>query len=128
MIYADYVFYALEYHGKLIPEENYEALATKASAFVDYYTMGKARNIPEHEAVKMACCACAEIYAGIESTQAQMVSGGELASESVGSYSRTYRSSADVTASMNARLAEAVQMYLAPTGLLYRGVKCTLRM
>lgn len=86
--------------------------------------MGKASKNAELEAVKMACCACADIYAGTESTQAQAVSGGELASETVGAYSRTYRSSAEIATSLNARMAETVQMYLAPTGLLYRGAGC----
>ena len=119
-MYASYDYYVLNYHGKLIPADDFEALATKASAFIDYYTLGRAGKNADLDAVKMAMCACAEQYQSIEAAQ-ERAAGGELASESVGSYSRSYRSAAEITANARTQLAQAVQMYLAPTGLLYRG-------
>lgn len=88
-------------------------------------------------ALKMACCAIAEQYQTIETAQAlaqksltySMTSdGAEMSSESVGSWSRSYRSGGESAASASASienykqtLAEIAKQYLTGTGLLYRG-------
>ena len=88
----------------------------------------------------MACCAIAEQYQSIDAAQAlaqkaltsAMNSGGELQSQSVGSWSKTYRSGGDSAqqALSSAQAAQAsltaiAQQYLGTTGLLYRGRGCS---
>lgn len=86
--------------------------------------MGKAASYDDaDDRLKKACCAMAEQYAIADGVTASMASG-EVASESVGSHSVTYRSSAEVKASLQASLQNAAYIYLTPTGLLYRGVPC----
>lgn len=122
MTYADYDFYTTVYLGNMIPtEEEFDRYAMRASMDIDYLTMGKAAHSAELPAVKMACCAAAEQYmvmvnATVDATH------GELKSESVGSYSRTYATSAERMQSARAAVNDSIYRYLVPTGLLYRGL------
>lgn len=138
MIYADYAFYMSVYMGSAINDTDFPRLARRASAFLDYYTQGRAKENPNIRELKMACCAIAEQEQIIE--QAQMLAAKSLASgidsdevqsESVGSWSRSYRSggesaSAAETAAANAQssLASLARQYLSGTNLLYRGGRC----
>lgn len=123
MIYADYTFYLDDFFGIQITDENeYMRCAVRAAADIDYYTMGRAKDNAESDAVKLASCAVAEIYQIIGKSQSAAASEkGELASESVGSYSRSYRSSAETANNARMQIKAAIEHYLAPTGLLYRG-------
>lgn len=134
MQYANYCYYFGEYQGDLIPEESFVQCAARASRFLDYYTMGKAKDNAELHELKMACCALAEQYYVIDKAQAltvgslEAVSGKEIQSESVGSHSRTFRSAGEsasnaLNAAANAQnvLAQVARQYLSGTGLLYRG-------
>lgn len=135
MMYADYSYYISEYMGDLIPPGvDFNRCAAQASRYIDYYTMGKAAKSKDVDAVKMACCAIAEQYYTINNAQKAAVKAaesggvGEIQSESVGSYSRTYRSNGDVASSARSSLAQIAKQYLAGTGLLYRGgCLCTHR-
>lgn len=136
MLYADYDFYYDTYRGTVSAEE-FCRLAIRASAYLEYYTQGRVKDHAELEAVKMACCALVDRYQLIEDAQALSrqnvqagldADAGELQSESVGGYSRTFRSSGDsslaaLKTAEQARcgLADVVREYLANTGLLYRG-------
>ena len=123
MIYADFDYYKDAYLGGLISNESeYERLATRAATEIDYYTLGRAYNQADTDAVKMCACAVAEQFLTIAAAQATSTSDAELQSESVGSYSRTYRASADRTATARAEIRNIINRYLATTGLLYRGV------
>lgn len=140
MAYADYEYYTVTYLGTAIQEAVFSRLALRASVFLDYYTQGRAAQNSELDALKMACCAVAEQYQTIETARALAqkslaaslsANGGEVQSQSVGSWSKTYRSAGDsaaqATASASAAqasLAEAANQYLAGTGLLYRGRGC----
>lgn len=139
MIYADFEFYQASYFGKLIQEEDFPRLSLQASQYIDYITRGKAAAKAELEAVKMCCCALAEKYQAIETAERLAVNslaagaadGGEVSSESVGSWSRSYRSSgySAQSAIQTARegrsvLLETARQHLANTGLLYRGGGC----
>ena len=140
MAYADFEFYTNKYMGTAIDLPDFARLALRASSFLDYYTQGRAAQNPELEALKMACCAVAEQYQIIEQAQAMArkslaeslkSEGGEVQSESVGSWSKTFRSAGDsagsaasVAANAQASLAAAARQYLAGTGLLYRGRRC----
>ena len=134
MIYADYNFYVSSFYGNVIPEEEYAAASLRASRFLDYYTQNRVKDNADLEAVKMACCALAEEYYAIETSQRlAMQTDGEMQSQTVGSYSVTYRSKADtartIAAESRGRMVALARQHLAHTGLLYRGggAVCTPR-
>ena len=139
MAYADYEYYTTTYLGTAISEYDFPKLALRASSFLDYYTQGRATQNAALDALKMACCAIAEQYQSIEAAQslaqkslsASAETGGELQSQTVGSWSKTYRSGGDSAQqalssiqAAKASLASIAQQYLAGTGLLYRGRGC----
>ena len=58
-------------------------------------------------------------------TGAKVTADGIIASESVGSHSRSFKTGGDVAQEITAeeaKLASIARRYLLPTGLLYRGV------
>lgn len=141
MAYADYEYYKTAYLGTAIKEVDFSRLSLRASTFLDYYTQGRASENADLDALKMACCAIAEQYQYIDTAQAlaqkslsaSLASGesGELQSQTVGSWSKTYRSGGDSAEqalssvqAAKASLATIAQQYLAGTGLLYRGRGC----
>lgn len=110
-MYADYEFYKASFHGSALTEEEFARAATRASSFLDYYTRGKANS--DDYSVKMACCAVAELYKedGVP---------GVVQSETVGSWSRTYRENPSDT---QQKQAAALARQYVPH-LLYRGGRC----
>lgn len=139
MAYADYEYYTTTYLGTAIKEGDFPRLSLRASSFLDYYTQGRAAQNSDLDALKMACCAVAEQYQSIDTAQAlaqkslstSLESGGELQSQTVGSWSKTYRSGGDSAQqalssaqSAQASLAAIAQQYLGTSGLLYRGRGC----
>lgn len=139
MAYADYTYYTNTYLGTAIQETDFPRLSLRASSFLDYYTQGRAAQNADLDALKMACCAIAEQYQAINAAQAlaqkalsaSLDSGSELQSQSVGSWSKTYRSGGDSAQqalssaqAAQASLAAIAQQYLGATGLLYRGKGC----
>lgn len=138
MIYADFEYYKTQYIGNLIAEADFPRLAKRASEFLDYYTLGRAEKHADLESVKLACCAVAEQQQLIDTArqmigrqmEASLSEGAEVQSESVGSWSRTYRSAGESAAALGAvtgerrALAEAASRYLARTGLISRSVCC----
>ena len=139
MAYADYEYYTTTYLGTAIKGDDFPRLSLRASTFLDYYTQGRAAQNAALDALKMACCAIAEQYQYIDTAQAlaqksltaSLESGGELQSQTVGSWSKTYRSGGDSAQqalssvqTAQAALGSVVQQYLAGTGLLYRGRGC----
>lgn len=142
MVYADFTYYSGTYMGT-VSEENFPRLAVRASSFLDYYTLNKAKDNADLDAVKMCCCALVDKYAVIEAAQALAMKNlanasandAEVKSETVGSYSRTLAtggesalSALSATDGAKKMLAETCMEYLAHTGLLYRGggCRCTL--
>lgn len=139
MAYADYEYYSAVYLGDAIQEADFPRLALRASSFLDYYTQGRAAQNADLDALKMACCGIAEQYQYIDTAKAlahksltaSMEANGELQSQTVGSWSKTYRSGGDSAQqalssaqTAQAALAAIAQQYLAGTGLLYRGRGC----
>lgn len=140
MAYADYYFYSNEYFGMAIEVVDFDRLANRASSYLDYYTQGRAAKHPDLIELKMACCALAEQYKIIEQAQALATKnlasamesdGGEVQNETVGSWSKSYRSGGDsagaaaaVAENAKASLAAVARQYLSGTGLLYRGRRC----
>ena len=139
MAYADFEYYANTYLGTAIEYNDFSRLSLRASAFLDYYTQGRAAKNAELDALKMCCCAIAEQYQYIDTAKAlaqksitsSLENNGELQSQTVGSWSKTYRSGGDSSQqalssvqTAQAALATIAQQYLAGTGLLYRGRGC----
>lgn len=139
MAYADYEYYSTVYLGTAIKEDDFPRLSLRASSFLDYYTQGRAAKNADLDALKMACCAVAEQYQYIDTAQAlaqkslsaSLESDGELQSQTVGSWSKTYRSGGDSAQqalgsvqSAQSLLVAIAQQYLGATGLLYRGRGC----
>lgn len=141
MAYADYEYYTTTYLGTAIKKDDFPRLALRASSFLDYYTQGRAAKNADLDVLKMACCAVAEQYQYIDTAQAlaqkslsaslESSESGELQSQTVGSWSKTYRSGGDSAQqalssvqTAKASLASVAQQYLAGTGLLYRGRGC----
>lgn len=113
MIYADYTYYKDVYKGTL-SEEDFNRLSRQASAYIDNITFGRAsRNNPEkiQNMVKDTCCAITDLYYKSEQ-------GGEVVSQSVGSWSKQYASSGKT---IEQKLYNTAEMYLAITGLMYQG-------
>ncbi len=137
MTYADFPYYRDTYLGNAIQEGDFPRLALRASGFLDYYTQGRAEKSAGMEAVKMACCALAEQYQAIDGAQrlsmkaisaSQADDGAELQSQTVGPFSKTYRSGGESAAAAlgagslaQSQLGSVARQYLAHTGLLYRG-------
>lgn len=139
MAYADYEYYKTTYLGTAIKEDDFPRLSLRASSFLDYYTQGRAAQNVDLDALKMACCAVAEQYQYVDTAQslaqksltASLETDGELQSQTVGSWSKTYRSGGETAQqaavaaqTAQASLSAAAMQYLAGTGLLYRGRGC----
>ncbi|WP_461368078.1 head-tail connector protein [Candidatus Darwinibacter acetoxidans] len=95
----DYSYYIDEYHGNQIPEPDFPRLIARAGAYLARAVCGS----PDPDNYKMAACAVAEAWQTNEQ-------GGDLASQSVGSWSRSYADRKPK--SDNQRLLEAAQLYL----------------
>ncbi len=99
MAYADFEYYANTYLGTAIEYNDFSRLSLRASAFLDYYTQGRAAKNAKLDALKMCCCAIAEQYQYIDTAKAlaqksitsSLENNGELQSQTVGSWSKTYR-------------------------------------
>lgn len=113
MINTDYQFYTDIFKGTIIPDVYaFESAVIEASAYIEYITMGnvsKLKTIPDK--VHMAVCAVAEVIYN-ESQQ------GSISSESVGNHSVSYNTNRD----FENNKAYKARLYLAGTGLLYRGL------
>lgn len=111
--YCDYEFYSKEYNGTMA-EEDFNREVLKASAYVDMVTMNRITTSVLNkysDQIKLATCAACDVYFTAEK-------GGEVTSETVGSWSVSYGTSG-MTAQQ--KLQESVENYLVMTGLLYRG-------
>lgn len=116
--YATYEYYVSSYGGDL-SSDAFSKQIGKASAFISYLTMG--RSTGETDAEQMAACAVADVYAA---SAGRLTSGG-ISSENNDGYSVTYADAVNgeaIEETVNRRAAAAARMYLANTGLLYRGV------
>lgn len=122
-MYATYEYYTAVYFGNALTEAEFLEFSVRASSFLDYYTRGKSKRNPDADELKMACCAIAEQYGIVKRVSASSVQG-EVQSESVGSWSRTYRSSADLAVEAQNKIVSLARQHLAGSGLLYRGGCC----
>lgn len=114
MVYADYSYYK-DVYGGTMPEAEFRRQVRLASAYLDQITMGRISALAGDDRARDACCAVAEEYRQQEQ--------GTVASETNGDHSITFSRGASEK-SGGARLYEAAALYLATTGLLYRGMGC----
>lgn len=114
-MYADYTFYKNSFGGVVIPEERFGYFCVKASAYLDYMVCRELTEDDITTAVKNAVCDIAEVMFGSESA---MHTAG-ISSETVGSHSVSYSSSADKE--LNGRMNTALKFWLGNSGLLYVG-------
>lgn len=115
MIPVDYIFYSTVYGGQM-DEADFSRLSIRAAAFVDYITFGRANNaLPEalQRQASFALCAVAD---GMKFNAA----GGPVVSEINDGISVTYASASDARTA-DRRLYDAAALYLAQTGLMFRG-------
>lgn len=120
-MYATYEYYTNSFFGDALTEAEFSKASTRASSFLDYYTRGKSKLNPDLDELKMACCAIAEQYHIFERDSASVAG---VQSESVGSWSKTYRSGTEVAEEVQKKVATLARQYLSTTGLLYRGGCC----
>ncbi|MGX8711632.1 MAG: hypothetical protein ACQGTM_15475 [bacterium] len=107
-------------HGSAIDEDAFPALAREASLFIDQLTFNRLnQGWAVTDVVKMATCAVAEAVKTNEA--ARTVAAGKK-SESVGSWSVSYQSAAEISAAVNDAMADAATPYLIYTGLMDRVV------
>lgn len=115
MEYADFVYYRDTYHGDVIQDPDaFQMVSVLAGAYLDRYTVGKIAEVSN--AVKNAFCAAAEVF-----FQQAAASSSRIAGESVGNHSVTYSVRSD--SDWETLLSRKVRMFLAPTGLLYGGLR-----
>lgn len=138
-MYATYENYSDDYFGSIIHPEDWNKYGSRASNFIDYYTRNHAKDHADMQEVILCCCALAEQFVAIDEAEAAVrdamaQDNPNIASQTVGNYSVTYRSTADAAAAAirtaadaRAQLVVIARQYLANTGLLYRGrwVSCT---
>jgi hypothetical protein len=123
-VYATYTDYIGTFLGTAIASEDFDRLALRASVYIDQLTFNRAAAIVTAGTdtatialIKMATCAMAEELNSIE------VGGSNsgIKSESIGANSVAYMDGSFATLSTIGKLSQAASMYLASTGLLYRG-------
>ena len=119
MVYADYDYYIGTYGGKAISPADWPAMVRDASRHLDALTSGRAEANSAMQEIRMATCAMADV---LQAVQAAACGASGIASEKTGSYSVSYQSPAAVMQAHAMQLRSAAQLYLAGTGLLYRGV------
>lgn len=117
-MYADYDFYLNTYFGNAIAEEDFPRLSARASDYVRAATGGVSDTVDgwQLEAVKKAACAVADVLLDEETmTSAAYSAQAQVASETVGPWTKSYRStaisSADAAYAKDRKL-EALTMYL----------------
>lgn len=118
MSYCDYEFYTEIYFGNQIAEDDFPRLSSRASDYIRFVTKGISDTVEglDFEAVQKATCAIAEILLDeSRMTTSVFAEGSAVASETVGSWSRSYHSptlSAAQIEYINNRKKEALLMYL----------------
>lgn len=116
-IYADFDFYRDTFKGTLIEDKDaFSRMAIEASFFINEQTLGRI-DIPSEE-VKLATCAIAEV------THKEYTQNNEdqIASETVGPHSVSYVKNTKTIEEYDKEKSRLLRMYLANTGLLYRGL------
>ena len=126
-MYVSYEFYT-ETFGTLIPEKDFPRVEAEAEAVISYLTYVNGDIFAKEDSrVKHAVCAAAEVVYNSKQSNGASGSAG-VKSESNDGYSVTYVTEAQdgqtAEAALRKKIAEAVRLYLLPTGWLSRKVGC----
>lgn len=125
MAYADYAFYTGTFLGTAIAEADFPRLAQRAAEVIDELTFQRAAGVvtaaTDTDAItqiELANCALAE------DIQTYEVAGNTdgIASESVGTYSVTYKSNSRAGMTREQVLRSTAKRYLSQTYLMYPGL------
>ena len=118
-MYVTYDFYSKTF-GSLIPEDDFPKIGAEAEAAISYLTYVNGDIFAKEDSrVKLAVCAAAEVIYNSKQNNGTSRSAG-IKSESNDGYSVTYVTEA----ALRKKVAEAVRLYLLPTGWLSRKVGC----
>lgn len=122
--YVDHTFYTTSYLGTSIASTDFARLALRASQVIDQVTFNRAAAVitADEDAdtialIQMATCAVAEELQTQES--AGNIDG--VTSERVGSYAVTFGAGSRAMLSNEEKQEKAAKVYLANTGLMFRG-------
>lgn len=124
--YVDYEFYQDTYKGtKITSEEEFDKLSLRATQYVkehifnrDFTNYNKKDYSNE---VKYATCSLTEIEKDYQKGLEEL-SSGNIKSESIGDYSRSFGTSQELIKNTNIKRNEELNLYLGTTGLLFRGL------
>lgn len=114
MSFITYEFYTNKYGGDLIPSNKFKRISIKATAYINAITFNRIDENSISENIRLAVCEVAESIYSVEKN------GGIKSSETVGKHSVSYKTE-DINT--NKELYNIAKLYLANTGLLYRGIR-----
>lgn len=110
-MYADFAYYQGAYLGARLTEAQWPAAARQADAWLDRLTFGRLRRgAPVDDAVRMACCAMAEVISRWQQAEADRTPG--LAGFNNDGYSESYAAGTDQAAQREADILAAADLYL----------------
>jgi hypothetical protein len=122
-VYATYSDYTGSYLGTAIASGGFGKLALRASAYIDLLTYNRAAAVVTAATdtatillIKLATCAVAD-----ELQNAEIGAGEGIQSERIGNSSVTYTTNSYAQMTRSQRISKAAALYLASTGLMYRG-------
>lgn len=114
--YADHTYYTDTYKGAVLDTASFPLYVRKATQKIKLHTFGRITIDNITDEVKMCCCELAEAIFTHEK-----VDNGNIASEKVGEYSKSYVDKQKIEELFRGQCNEIIQSWLAMTGLLYRG-------
>lgn len=116
-IYADFLYYIEQYCGNMIKDQqSFNKVAREASLFIDQYTLGRIKD-PIDE-VRLATCAISDVIYD----EYKQCTEDQIISETVGPHYVSYAKKVKTTEEYTREKMKLLRMYLANTGLLYRGI------
>lgn len=123
--YVDYEFYKNTYKGtKITSQEEFDRLSLRATQYVKEHIFD--RDFTNYfdkdysNEVKYATCSLAEIEQEYQKGLEEL-SSGNIKSESIGDYSRSFGTKEELIKNTNQNRVDELKLYLATTGLLFRG-------
>lgn len=124
MAYAEHDFYLNTYFGDVVTDsDTFKRLSTRASEWLDHFTMHRIDQANVSDAVRLAVCSMTEVLY-YEDLRKKANSGREIASESNDGYSVTFASASDAERNKQTQteLYLSAYKYLSQTGLMDLGV------
>ena len=106
----DYSYYQFEYKGAILDSDAFYSALPKAKAYISAITFGRADNSCDKRVLNAVCAVAEDMYESAASN---------ISSETVGDLSITYANR--TTEQDSRRRYDLARMFLANTGLLYRG-------